>query len=208
MPEFRPRPSEVVPSPADVAPHLPADMEDKPAVVKQRKQNVLTWAQTFYDAEYLGGADVEDWMDGTFRFKPDGSVETVGNLDIPSVGVAELPQLARVNGYLNISNNQISRLRGMPGTVEGFVSLSYNRLTNLDGFPQEVGGDVSLSFNPLTNLEGLRGKTIRGDLKLEDTPATSVPAGIELGGQVVVSSKQTDLAADAKAKGYRVRFLD
>ncbi|KKR97916.1 MAG: hypothetical protein UU48_C0007G0049, partial [Candidatus Uhrbacteria bacterium GW2011_GWF2_41_16] len=40
-----------------------------------------------------------------------------------------------------------------------------------------------------------------------DIPATTIPVGIQIGGNIFIKSSQTDLIADAKKKGYQVEIV-
>jgi len=157
---------------------------------------------------------------------PIGLMEVKGDLNIsrnPSFKLIGYPK--RVGGYFDcgynnilslegmpeevgrgiyLSHNKIRSLIGLPNEVMGDLDLSYNQLENLDGISREISGDLSLTENnQLTSLEALRGMKIGQDLWFTDISATTIPAGIEIGGVAHIYRKQTDLIADAKRKGYK-----
>jgi len=208
------------------------------------RQKYIEWAQEF-------GKD-EDWVDGTFKFQPDGTTIMERDLNLEDKEIKQLPiGLMEVKGGLNISgnpslrfnrypkkvggsfwcmnnnlvssdgmpdkvggsiylsHNTIRSLIGLPDKVMGDLSLFNNQLENLDGISREISGDLSLTGNnQLTSLEALRGVKIGRDLWLRNIPATTIPAGIEIGGDIYIHKYQTDLIADAKRKGYRVEIVD
>ena len=112
----------------------------------------------------------------------------------------------KVGRGIYLQNNKISSLDGLPDKVTGNLSLFNNQLENLDGISKEVSEDLSFTENnQLTSLEALRGIKIGGDLFLKDIPATEIPEEIQISGVISIREHQTTLAADARAKGYRVR---
>jgi len=114
----------------------------------------------------------------------------------------------KVGGGINLEYNKISSLDGIPDKVMGDLYLSNNQLENLDGISKEISGRLELDDNnQLTSLEALRGIKIGEDLSLKYIPATEIPAGIEIGGDIYIREYQTDLIADAKRKGYRVEIV-
>ena len=112
-----------------------------------------------------------------------------------------------VGGGIYLESNKISSLYGLPDKVTGKLILYTNELKNLDGISKEISGNLNLGGNnQLTSLEALKGVKIGGDLWLRDIPATTIPVGIQIGGNIFIKSSQTDLIADAKRKGYRLRL--
>ena len=111
-----------------------------------------------------------------------------------------------VRGFIGFDKSNLSSLVGLPRKVTGGLFLSNNQLENLDGISKEVSEDLSFTENnQLTSLEALRGIKIGGDLFLKDIPATEIPEEIQISGVISIREHQTTLAADARAKGYRVR---
>jgi hypothetical protein len=110
-----------------------------------------------------------------------------------------------VGRHIFLQNNKIRSLDGLPDKVIGKLVLSHNQLENLDGISKEISGDLSLTGNnQLTSLEALEGMKIGGDLWLRNIPATTIPEGIEMRGDIYLDASQTDLIADAERKGYQV----
>ena len=158
---------------------------------------------------------------GLMRVK--GSLNVLGN---PSFKLNGYPK--KVGGYFWCNESNLTSLQGMPKEVGGYISLVYNKISSLDGIPDKVIGNLYLSNNQLENLNGisreisgslflgynkkltsleaLRGVKIGGDLWLKSIPATTIPEGIRIGGVIYIREYQTDLIADAKRKGYRVRI--
>src|SRR3989339_144250 len=158
---------------------------------------------------------------------PIGLMEVKGNFDISknfSFKLNGYPK--RVGGYFDCSYNDLSSLQGMPEEVGRGIYLSHNKIRSLIGLPNEVMSDLDLSYNQLENLDGiskeifgnlnlgvnkqltsleaLRGMKIGQDLWFTDISATTIPAGIEIGGVTHIYRKQIDLIADAEGKVYRV----
>ena len=165
---------------------------------------------------------------------PVGLIEIKGNLNV-SLNVSGNPSFKlngypkRIGGYFDCSYNDLSSLQGMPEEVDGDIYLESNKISFLDGLPNEVIGDLYLSYNQLKNLDGiskeifgnlsltdnnqltsleaLKGVKIGQDLSLRDIPATEVPAGIQIRGNIVIRSSQIALITDARAKGYQVEIV-
>lgn len=148
----------------------------------QRRADFLAWAQEF---TVPPAEDLQKWIDETFIFNTDGTVETKWSLDLVSCGLRRLPEgLSRVNGHLE---------------------LDFNRLTSLKNLATEIRGDLRLlGCYQLASLDELQGKKIDGDLNLAAVPVQSIPEEIKLGGKVIVFTDQTALAQDARTKGYEV----
>ena len=63
-----------------------------------------------------------------------------------------------------------------------------------------MGGYLSLNNNQLTSLEGLEGVSMGGGLYLNDNPATEIPAGLNINGEIRVYKNQTALGEDIERK--------
>ena len=157
---------------------------------------------------------------------PVGLIEIKGNLNVsgnPSFKLNGYPK--RVGGYFDCSYNDLSSPQGMPEEVGGDISFEYSNLNFLVGLPKKVNGELNLIGNQLVNLKGISkkidgslfvsdnplgslndlvGTKIDNSLSLQLIPATEIPAGIEIGGDIYIHKYQTDLIADAKRKGYHV----
>jgi len=161
---------------------------------------------------------------------PVGLMEVKGNLDIsqnPSLKLNGYPKKVggrfeckhnnlsspqgmpeEIGGYIDLLNNKIISLDGLPNKVIGSLILNQNELKNLDGISKEISVGLDLdNNNQLTSLEALRGVEIGRNLWLRNIPATEIPTGIKIGGNIFVRSFQTDLNADAQAKGYQVKIF-
>jgi len=158
---------------------------------------------------------------------PPGIKEVTGDLRLSGnqfTGVEDFPD--KVKGDITLNNNQIVSLRGftehvgdslflnvnqinslegLPNYIGRHLELQRNNITSLKGLPDEIKGDLDLGNNPLNSLEGLSRK-IGIDLYLRGIPATIIPAGLDIAGVIYLNEDQTELAADAEAKGYTVSF--
>ncbi|KKR86548.1 MAG: hypothetical protein UU35_C0011G0001, partial [Candidatus Uhrbacteria bacterium GW2011_GWC2_41_11] len=122
------------------------------------KEDYIKWAEEF-------GKD-EDWVDGTFKFQPDGTTIVEGDLNLLSRKIKQLPiGLMEVKGDLNISGNSSLKLNGYPKKVGGSFWCMNNNLVSSDGMPEEVGENIYLSKNKFRSLVGLPEK-VMGDLIL------------------------------------------
>jgi len=66
-----------------------------------------------------------------------------------------------------------------------------------------VTGSCLLGATLISDLSNLP-RIINGDLNLQNIKATTIPEGIEVGGEVYINTIQTELIKDANAKGYTV----
>jgi hypothetical protein len=84
-----------------------------------------------------------------------GLVNVNGDVDLSHRELTKLPiQFGQVTGFFDCSNNQLTSLDGSPHKVHNF-DCSYNNLTDLAGSPKEVGGGFYCSNNnKLTSLVG------------------------------------------------------
>jgi len=193
-----------------------------------------SWVNNMFKFQPDGTTIVEGELileDKEIRQLPIGLTEVKGSLSVsgnPSLKLNRYPK--KIGGdfdcsYNNLSslqgmpeevgrgiylqNNKISSLAGLPKKLMGDLSLFNNQLENLNGISKEISGYLNLAGNnQLTSLEALKGTKIDGFLVLFNIPATTIPAGIEIGGCVYISASQTDLIVDAQAKGYRIKIVD
>ena len=113
-----------------------------------------------------------------------------------------------VRGFIGFDKSNLSSLVGLPRKVTGGLFLSNNQLENLDGISREISGSLFLGYNKkLTSLEALRGVKIGQNLWLRNIPATTIPAGIEIRGDIYIHQEQRDLIVDAQAKGYQIKVI-
>ena len=161
---------------------------------------------------------------------PIGLMEVKGSLNIsrnPSINLNGYPKkvggsfLCRSNnilspqgmpeeivGDISFRSSHLTSLIGLPKIINNNLNLSWNKFVTLDDFPREIHGDVRLSDNEnLVSLDVLSGVKIGGDLWLCDIPATTIPEGIQIEGDIYIREYQTTLSIDVKRKGYRVIIL-
>jgi len=113
-----------------------------------------------------------------------------------------------IGGNIYLESNEISSLIGLPKKMMGNLSLFNNQLENLNGISKVISGNLNLGGNnQLTSLEALKGVKIGGDLWLTDIPATTIPVGIQIGGNIYIREYQTTLSIDVKRKGYQVKIF-
>jgi len=113
---------------------------------EDRREEIINWADSI-------GKD-ENWVDETFTFNDDGSVEVEGDLDLSWLESAEgIPLLRSVGGRLDLSGLTSAEGLTLPESVSGSLNLS--GLTSAEGLtsPESVGGYLDLSG--LTSVEGL-----------------------------------------------------
>jgi len=173
---------------------------EQEVTAEQRRQQYYNWAENIGKDEY--------WVDDTFTFNIDGTVIIEGDVILYNFGIDVLPpKLIEVTGYINLANNQITSLEGMPSTIGDGLYLGNNQIISLKGLPDVVHGFLSLNENQtLTSLNGLP-KKIDGNLNLVNIPATSIPEGLDITGKIYLSPSQTELIADCQAKGYEVEVM-
>ena len=89
-------------------------------------------------------------------FNADGTIDYDGNVTLQAKHLTKLPfKFGKVNGYFDISKNELITLEGCPHTVKSGFYCSFNNLTSLKDGPEYVGYDYGCSNNNLTSLEGL-----------------------------------------------------
>ncbi len=155
-----------------------AEEEEAP---ERMNEKYVAWAKEFGKSK--------EWVDAMFIFKEGGVVATKNFLNLRRLDVKEFPpNLIEINGSLHLENTQITSFKNAPESVDGHLILATN-------------ADESLSR--ITSLEGCP-RRISGDLWLYGVPVNSIPAGIELGGEVHLNKTQTELIVDCEAKGYSV----
>jgi len=149
--------------------------EQDPAYTRAR---ILKWAKEFN----IGN---ERWVDGTFKFEPDGSAVCVNILILKNKGITYFPKgIKEVRESLLLNQNQINKLENMPVAI---------------------GRDLILSENPIKDLKNLPA-SIGRDLWLGGIQAKEIPSGIYIGGCIYVNEDQHELIRDAKGKGYNVQI--
>ncbi|MBI1812622.1 hypothetical protein HY285_01490 [Candidatus Peregrinibacteria bacterium] len=130
--------------------------------------------------------------------------------DLSFVGVAGADSLtsleglpAIIHGSLTLNVTGINDLHGLPHQIDGSLNLANSVVPSLQGIPAKIGKDLNLSSTGVPGLQRIS-REIGGNLILKDIPAPTLPAGLKIGGTVIVSSLDSPLAKDAKKKGYAV----
>ena len=78
------------------------------------------------------------------------------DLDISNQGLTSLEGMPHtIVGTLNCSGNKLITLKGMPLTIDGHCLINDNKLTSLKGIAKAVNGNIHCDMNKLTSLEGI-----------------------------------------------------
>lgn len=146
--------------------------------------------------------DVEKWLDKhnikSYSISGNLHINVNGNVDLKNKIEEEyLPvKFEKINGYFDISNNNLESLEGCPKEVQKDFDCSNNCLTSLFGAPHSVGdfdcsnnSISSLSYSPkeidgffncsnnnLTSIEGSP-RSIKGYFKCSNNSLTSLNGG-------------------------------
>jgi hypothetical protein len=146
---------------------------------RQARKRTVRWAASIGESE--------EWVDAHFTFTPDGAIGVNGSLRVPRKASSFPEGMRWIQGDLDISNTRFTSLASLPPEIGGSLTAYDTQITSLRGMPREIGGNL--------------------DLRL--VRAHTIPVGIVMsgGGHVLLNRAQHVLAADAKAKGYDVRFL-
>ena len=136
-------------------------------------------------------AEVEKWLReqgiSNYTISEDLYVSVQGSVNLNGkLNGQKLPvKFKQVDGYFDISNNNITTLEGCPKTVSRDFNCSRNKLTSLFDCPAEVGefdcshnllktlsyapkevkGSFDCSYNELTSITGSP-RTIKGHFKM------------------------------------------
>jgi len=173
-----------------------AEENEQEVTPKQRRQEYIEWVE-----EHLN-KDV-DWVDKTFIFETDGRVRVEGDLRLNNIGISELPPgLYSVDGMLNLANNRMTTIK-IPDSVT-MLYLFNNRITQIRDIPDSIA-ILELENNPIESLNFLVGKTLK-ELNIGCIKAKTIPRGIHVE-KVSINSLQTELIADARAKGYHITII-
>ena len=143
--------------------------------VKEPSVENLSHVRKF--AEYLNKAYVDTFLklfvDGNKCNAPEDFVirgdsvhrNTMGQsiityYDCLSKGGRVFPDLSKVivEGDLDVSNSNLSSLKGMPKKITGNFNCSGNKLKNLKGGPKEVGKHYNCSHNPIKDYGDMPSK--------------------------------------------------
>ena len=89
-----------------------------------------------------------------YSINPDGSIDVDDSVDLFNYNLNKIPlKFNKVNGYFDISHNNITSLEGSPKIVTSWFDCSHNKLTNLKGI-ETVDRFIFCNNNPLESLEG------------------------------------------------------
>lgn len=141
-------------------------MEDKPV---QKKR--FSWHETRMSMKengYINDRDVLDyWLYSenvkNYTINDDLTVDVDGsvNLSNRNIGLHDgyIPiRFGKVSGDFNVSNNNLTCLKGCPSEVGGNFNCSDNNLKSIEDAPLKIGGkiDIDSNYNDLEN-EYVRG---------------------------------------------------
>lgn len=150
----------------------------------------------------LNLGEIENWLKehsiNNYMISEDLYVSVQGNVNLNErLNGKKIPiKFDRIEGYFDISNNNLTTLEGCPKVVvkdfncskNKLVSLfdaptevgdfdcSYNQLKTLSYAPKEVKGSFNCSFNELTSIKASP-RTIKGHFKCNDNKLVSLEGG-------------------------------
>ena len=79
------------------------------------------------------------WIDGTWSWNEDGSLDVKGNIDILTYQVNKLPfKFNKVTGYFDCSGCGLQTLENCPEEVTGTFFCDGNKLRSLEHAPKKV----------------------------------------------------------------------
>ena len=128
----------------------------------------------------LSISDIENWLRdygiSNYHISEDFYVSVQGNVNLSEkLKGQKLPiKFDRIDGYFDISNNDLPSLEGCPKLVMKDFNCSYNKLTSLFDCPVEVG-DFDCSHNNLKNLS-YGPKEVKGFYDCSFNELTSIKA--------------------------------
>ena len=89
-----------------------------------------------------------------YSINPDGSIDVDDSVDLFNYNLNKIPlKFNKVNGYFDISHNNITSLEGSPKIVTSWFDCSHNNLISLKGI-ETVDRFIFCKNNPLESLEG------------------------------------------------------
>jgi hypothetical protein len=147
-------------------------------------------------------AEIESWLKehsiNNYMISEDFYITVQGNVNLHErLNGSKLPvKFKMVDGYFDISNNNLTTLEGCPKTVTkdfncsknklnslfecpvevGDFDCSHNQLKTLSYSPKEVRGSFDCSFNELTSIKGSP-RTIKGHFNCSDNNLASLKGG-------------------------------
>ena len=122
--------------------------------------------------------DIEKWLDNheikSYSISGNLHINVNGNVNLRNkIEESFLPvKFEKINGYFDISNNNLESLEGCPKEVEKDFDCSNNSLRSLFGAPHSIG-DFDCSNNFITNLS-YAPKKIKGFFNCSDNNLTSI----------------------------------
>jgi hypothetical protein len=119
----------------------------------------MRYIKTFEAKKVITPGDIKKICDKykieNYTINSDGTVDVDGYLDISRTDLTKLPlKFRNVTGDVYINYNKLTSLVGSPQTVGWGFDCSNNQLTTLEGAPKTVGGYFDCSDNQLTTLKG------------------------------------------------------
>lgn len=150
----------------------------------------------------LGIQKIEEWLKehgiNNYIISDDLHVSVQGNVNLNDrLNGQTLPvKFDRIEGYFDISNNNLTSLEGCPKVVAkdfncsknklislfdcpievGEFDCSHNNLKNLSYGPKEVKGNYNCSYNELTSIKASP-RTVKGFFKCNDNKLSSLDGG-------------------------------
>lgn len=81
--------------------------------------------------------------------------EIQGALYAKNNQLISVEEIGKVGKMINLNNNQLTCLKGLPRTVNGNLYISENNLKTLKYLPKKIDGSLDCSHNPLLSLNYL-----------------------------------------------------
>ncbi len=90
-----------------------------------------------------------------YKLNDDGTIDVNGDVDLSQINISKLPlKFGRVTGSFDCSENKLVSLEGSPIFVGVDFKCDNNQLTTMDHCPTKVGRDIWCYYNKLKSLEG------------------------------------------------------
>ena len=102
--------------------------------------------------------------------------EIDGDLNIYNSNIKNLDYLPIKFKNLNLFDNKITSLKGLPEHIHGDLTVNGNELTNLEHCPKIIDGSFNCSWNKITSLIGCP-ETINGWFWCHDNKLTTLEGG-------------------------------
>ena len=112
----------------------------------------------------------EEYGIENYTINSDGSIDVDGYVNLSNEVLTKLPlKFNIVSGGFNCSHNKLTSLKGCPVEVGGYFICNHNQLISLEGYPKEVVGRFNCSHNKLTTLKGAP-KVVNGNFNFYNNP--------------------------------------